>query len=263
MYANCAEFSDYSACTYYHVNNPYLGSVHNSTGAAAPDGVNTCSTMGKPNISIYPNCFGNRKSAAAASQHNINISLTGKVQPHHQCFHSGNNRGSKIGTDEGIITWCTIMFTNRYCRNTVTGDISQVIFISDGLNLQKLCLWNTDNISGMTTIRDCIDVGVGYLEILYTTDIPVLFPKPCISNVSAKLTYENHMKDKWYTETYGYSYTTYVEQLIDMLIQQQEGSKVAHATDNHIVSGNESYAVRGRTAVASLPPHMNLGGRQA
>ena len=73
---------------------------------------------------------------------------------------------------------------------------------------------------------ECTDVEVGYLEIVQTSVIPVLFGK--ILNKD-KLTYENHTKDVWYTEAYGYSYTTYMEQLIDELILQQDCLEVAEA----------------------------------
>ena len=77
---------------------------------------------------------------------------------------------------------------------------------------------NTISDSGIANITECTDVEVGYIEIVYTVVIPVLLGKSFSNNVDPKLTYDNHTKDIWYTKTYGYSYTTYMEKLIDNLI---------------------------------------------
>ena len=88
----------------------------------------------------------------------------------------------------------------------------------------------------------------------------MLFGKSFSSNVDPKLTYENHTKDVWYTKTYGYSYTTYMEQLIDNLILQPDLCMVAEVDHSHLVNETVSPTVRCRTntAFVSLPPHIDI-----
>ena len=121
--------------------------------------------------------------------------LIGEVQPHHQCPHFNYNRGSQSRTDTGLITWCTILFTNRYWQDTATGSVTYLIFISDGKNLQKFCFWNIISGSGIANITDCTDIGVGNLEIVHTSVVPVLFGKSFNNGTDPKLAYENHTKD--------------------------------------------------------------------
>ena len=67
------------------------------------------------------------------------------------------------------------------------------------------------------------------------------------------------MKDVWYSQTYGCSYTKYMYQLIDTLILQQD------RLDTHKTEGNRSLnkavapTVRSRTVAAavSIPPHID------
>ena len=152
------------------------------------------------------------------------------------------------------------MFTNRYWQDTAMGSKTYLIFISDGGNLQKFCFWNTISDSGIANITECTDVEVGYIEIVYTVVIPVLLGKSFSNNVDPKLTYDNHTKDIWYTKTYGYSYTTYMEKLIDNLILQQDPEMVVEADNSHL--DNETVLSDGRcrtnTACVSLPPHISV-----
>ena len=75
MYSDCVECSGFSGCTYYHVNNPNLGTFESNIGDVAPCDMTTCRLNGKQIID-------NQKVVAAASQHSD--TLIGEVQPHHQ-----------------------------------------------------------------------------------------------------------------------------------------------------------------------------------
>ena len=61
----------------------------------------------------------------------------------------------------------------------------------------------------MINIRECTGVGVGYLDIVYTAIIPVLFDISFNNGVNPRLAYENDIKDIWYQKLYSHSYTTH------------------------------------------------------
>ena len=82
------------------------------------------------------------------------------------------------------------MFTNRYWQDTGRGGTIRLAFISNGEKFQKFCYWNTSNDNGMVKISDCTDVEVGYLEIVFTAVIPILFSESFDDSGEPKLTYE-------------------------------------------------------------------------
>ena len=258
LYSDYCESFDFSGCTYYHVNNPSLGIFEDNTGKLTPCDINLGKLNGKQQVSLNSSCFDNQHVAATASQY-VNP-LIGEDQPHHQCHNVGHHRGSQSRTDVGIFTWCTIMFSNKYWQDTATGNKTYLIFISNGGNLQKFCFWNTTSDSGIANITECTDVEVGYIKIVSTVVIPVLLGKSFSNNVAPRLTYDNYTKDIWYTKTYGFSYTTYMERLIYNLILQQDSEMVSEANDSHHGRETALFDVRCRsnTACVSLPSHINV-----
>ena len=77
---------------------------------------------------------------------------------------------------------------------------------------------------------------MGFLQIVYISIVPVLFDKPFNVNVDPKLAYDNYMKDVWYFQAYGCSYTAYMNQLIDTLILQQDHMKTLETEGNRPVT---------------------------
>ena len=171
MYYDNIAVSNFAGCTYFQANNPSLGNFEVDVGMVTQYSMTTGSYSGNQNVSLNSNCFMNQKVAAVASQHN-NV-IVGEVQPHHQCPYFDYHR-SQSRTYTNSCAWCTLMFTNRYWQDTAKGSTSHLVFISDGGKLKKFCFWNTFSDNGRVEITDCTDVEVGYLEIIYTSVIPVL-----------------------------------------------------------------------------------------
>ena len=81
--------------------------------------------------------------------------------------------------------------------------------MSDGRKFQKFCFGDVNSDSYVINIVRCTSVEVGYF--LMSTSIPVLFNSSFNHHINPGLIYKNHMKDVWYHELYGYSYTTHME----------------------------------------------------
>ena len=200
MYSNCIESFDFAGCTYFCANNPNLGRHEVNVGDSGR-------YHWEQNVSLNPNCIVNQKFAAVASQHNDTV--IGEVQQQHQCPYFDCTR-SKSGMNTKVLSLCTVMFTNKYWQNIAKGCVSYLVFISDGEKFPKFRFWNVFKDSRIIRITECTDVEVGFLQILYTSIVPVLFDKSFNLNVDPKLAYDNYVKDLWYSQAYGCSYATYM-----------------------------------------------------
>ena len=81
MYSDCVEFSNFSGCVYYHVNNSNLGTFESNMGGVTLYSMTTGRYNGRQNIDLNSSLFDNQNVAVVTSQHND--LLVGEVQPHH------------------------------------------------------------------------------------------------------------------------------------------------------------------------------------
>ena len=253
MYSDCIQNVNIAGCAYSLANNPNSGRFEVNVGMVTPDKLTSSSHNGNQNVSLNSNCTVDQKLVAVASQHNV--TMVGEVRPHHQCpFDHGRSKNSPSINEPSV---CTVKFTNRYWQDTGSGGTTRLVFISNREKFQKFCYWDTANDNGMVQISDCTDVEVGYLEIVFTAVIPILFSEPFNDSGDPKLTYDNHMKDVWYTQTYGCSYTDYMEQLIDKLILQQDHPVTHDRDDNRSVTKTVVSTASNHTiAAVPIPPHI-------
>ena len=256
-YYDCMQIDNIADCTYVLANYPNSGSFGVDLGMVTPDKLTCSSHNGNHDVSLNSNYTVNQKIVAVASH---NVTMVGEVQPHHQCSLGQNN--PKNSTFMKVPSVCTVMFTNRYWQNTGQGATTYLVFITDGKKFRKFCLWNIFNASGMVQISECTDVEVGYLYIVSTVVIPILLSESFSDRGDPKLTYDNHMKDVWSTQTYGCSYLDYMDQMIDKLILQQDHSETNERDDNCLVMKTDVPTIYSRTvaAVASVAPHIDLDG---
>ena len=257
MYSNCTESFDFAGCTYFYANNPSSGSCEVDIQEVPPDEINSSSHNWEKNVSLNPNCTVNQKYAAVASQHHN--AVIGEVQPQHQCPYFNYAR-SQRGMNTKVLSLCTVMFTNKYWQNIAEGWVTYFGFISDGGKFQKFCFWKVFNNNRIVEITDCTDVEGGFLQVVYTSIIPILFENSFNMNVDHKLAYDNYMKDIWCFQTYGCSYMVYMNQLIDTLILQQDHMETLKTEGCRPVTTTIAQTVHSRSvaAVLSLPPHIDI-----
>ena len=168
--------------------------------------------------SLYPGNLANTK------QHNFpaSRSLTeqfGSVRPHLNPTNWGkvNDYPITMGTE---VNMCTVSFTNRYCFDTGNGYYKHLVFISNGQNIRKFYFWEYNNPNQIARLSECSDEQVGYIVVLYSICLPVQFLGEVGVGLDPKLAFEQYQKDMWRYETYGHSYTVYIETLIDKMIDQ-------------------------------------------
>ena len=256
MYCDCMQNINTVNCIYPLTNNPNSGICDVSMGMVTPDKLTTSSHKVNQDVSLNSNYTVNQKMAAVASQHYA--TTVGEVRPHHQCPLGQNySKNSSFGNELSI---CTVMFTNKYWWDTDKGVTTHLVFISNGKKFQKFCFWNISHDKGTVQIVECTDVEVGYLQIVSTIAIPILFSESFSDTGNPSLTYDNHMKDVWSVRTYGCSYLDYMDHLIDKLILQQDHLQTVEKNDSSPCVKNAAPAISCHTvtAVVSTDPNINI-----
>ena len=143
-----------------------------------------------------------------------------QVEPHHHC---SNNTNTNVNPLHSSGThWCTVNFMNTYYHNTGTNTLTHIVFISNGNNIHTFFNWNVNLANYTVTITECSDVGVGYLYHTISFAMFITFYEYQNSDLDPKSCYRDYEKDILSRKLGFKSYTEYMQDKIDMIIQQQE-----------------------------------------
>ena len=180
-------------------------------------GNNQCMYI-QQSTSLYPGNLANSNQCNFAASPSLTEQFE-SVRPHLNPTNWGKVDDNPItmGTE---VNMCTVSFINRYCFDTGNGHYSHLVFISNEQNIRKFYVWEYNNPDQIARLSECSEIQVGYIEILYSICIPIKFLGEAGVGLDPKLAFEQYQKDMWCYETYGHSYTVYVETLIDEMIDQ-------------------------------------------
>ena len=81
-------------------------------------------------------------------------------------------------------------------------------------------MWNQNIYWGKFLVTKCSNPPAGYLQIISSVNVSIVFHEP-VSKAQVQLAHLNYVQDTFYHKTFGCSYVSYIENIIDKLSVNQ------------------------------------------
>ena len=141
----------------------------------------------------------------------------------------------------GEVENCIVHFTNTYWSDTC--GIGTCFVYIQGTQHKGMFLWSQNMYSGHFSVTKCSSPPAGYLQIICMKEVSITFHES-VSKNQAYVAHMNYVQDTLYYKTFGCSYVTYMEKVIDELSVRQVTSD--DSTGEHHQHDNK--------AVGAVPP---------
>ena len=208
--------------------------------------MNSNSSLSSANMFEYSGHHTNRNDCMFTSQLDTERLASPYIYDHTKgcCIYGTKLVDMHIWPLYGEVDDCIVHFTNTYWFDTC--DTSTCIVYIQGILHKGWFLWNQNIYSGEFLVTKCSNPPAGYLQISSSVSVSIVFHK-AIDKLQAQLAYSNYMQDIYCYSSFGCSYVSYIENIIDRLC-------VSPVVSDGVTGGHHQQENKICSAMAPSPP---------
>ena len=118
----------------------------------------------------------------------------------------------------GEVENCIVHFTNTHWSDT--RDTSTCFVYIQGPHHRGWFVWSQNTYSDKFVVTKCSNPPAGYLQIISRENVSITFHEPVSKNETHEV-HKNYVQDTFCYKTFGCSYVSYIENIVDKLSARQ------------------------------------------